>query len=100
MLNRTAERVIPSFAARQMGYDTRNATHLSGRGLEEISSALGQKPQPRIKQLYCHKASGYPECFTRASSRTYTSLERPLHFSLQRDLRRRVASHKTELYPG
>lgn len=62
-------------AARQMGYDARDAARLSGRGPEGIGSALGQKPQsahPRITQHYCQKASGYPENFTPVSSHTHT----------------------------
>lgn len=82
--NRASESVMPSFAARQMGYSAQDATCLSGRGLEEISSTLGQNPQsthPHIKQRYCQKASGYPKSFTHVSSHTYASLERLLHFS-------------------
>lgn len=75
---------LPDFSlARQTGYNARDTTHLAGRGLDEISSALGQKPQsayPHIKQLYCQKASGYPQSFTQASSHTYASLDRFLPF--------------------
>lgn len=64
-------------AARQMGYGARDAACLSGRGLEAIGSAMGQKPQsahPRITQRYRQKASGYPEDFTPVSSHTHTEV--------------------------
>lgn len=99
--NSPLRKLIPSFAARQMGNNALRC-HRSGRELGGSSSAFGQNPpstHPLIRQCYCHWLH---ESFTQVSSHTHTSFETfpPLFFSLQRNIQHQKTPRRAVQHNG